>query len=352
MNIGEIARRAGVSRSTVSYTLSGKRAVSPQTRKRIQDVIDELGYRPNATARALAEGRSRTIGLVIPPASRQLTHMQLDFVASVVEAAALVDLDVLLSPSGGDHDRSFERLLSEGRVDGVILMEIRLEDSRVSRLQQAGLPFVGIGHTAADEQMCWIDVDYAGLIRSAVHHLADLGHTHLALINRSPELVASGYGPGHRAKQGFTDGLLERGLRGVDQPCGDDARSGQACMRELLRDQPDITAIVTINEAALPGIQHALGEAGIRVPEDFSITGVAARRWAEDFRPPLTAADVPAHEMGAKAVTLLGERIQAPSTEPRHILLAPPISLRSSTTRAPLRPRTGAGRPASASASD
>lgn len=66
MNIGEIARRAGVSRSTVSYTLSGKRAVSPQTRKRIQDVIDELGYRPNATARALAEGRSRTIGLVIP----------------------------------------------------------------------------------------------------------------------------------------------------------------------------------------------------------------------------------------------------------------------------------------------
>src|SRR3954454_24575037 len=141
MNIGEIAQRAGVSRSTVSYALSGKRPVSAATRKRIQEVIAELGYRPNAAARALKEGRTPTLGLVNPPASTQLTHVQLNFVASVVEASARADLDVLLSPSGGDHDSSFERLLAGGRVDGVILMEIRLEDSRVDRLQEAGLPF-------------------------------------------------------------------------------------------------------------------------------------------------------------------------------------------------------------------
>src|SRR5579884_3392009 len=134
MNIGEIARRAGVSRSTVSYALSGKRPVSEATRRRIQDVIDELDYRPNAAARALAEGRTRTIGLVIPPATARLTHMQLDFVAAVVEAAAKADLDVLLSPSGGDHDRSFERLVSGRRVDGAIVMEIRVQDARVDRL--------------------------------------------------------------------------------------------------------------------------------------------------------------------------------------------------------------------------
>src|SRR5689334_24734371 len=148
MNIGEIARRAGVSRSTVSYALSGKRFVSEPVRRRIQAVIDELDYRPNAAARSLREGRTRTLGLVIPPASLRLTDMQLGFVASVVEAAAAVDLDVLLSPSGGDHDRSFERLVTGRRVDGVILMEIRLEDERVSRLRRTGLPFVTIGHTA------------------------------------------------------------------------------------------------------------------------------------------------------------------------------------------------------------
>src|SRR4051812_43113256 len=211
MNIGEIARRAGVSRSTVSYALSGKRVVSVATRRRIQQVIDELDFRPNASARALKEGRTRTLGLVIPPAQRRLTDAQLGFVASVVEASAKADLDVLLSPSGGDHDRSFERLISGRRVDGVILMEIRLRDARVGRLQRTGLPFVGIGHTADADDMCWVDVDYATLIGRCVHHLADLGHSHIALLNRSAELVAAGYGPGLRAREGFAEAVEERG---------------------------------------------------------------------------------------------------------------------------------------------
>src|SRR4051794_23983277 len=207
MNIGEIARRAGVSRSTVSYALSGRRSVSTETKQRIQAVIDEIGYRPNAAARALKEGRTRTLGLVIPPASQRLTDMQLGFVASVVEAAARADFDVLLSPSGGDHERSFERIVTGRRVDGVILMEIRLEDDRVTRLQQVGLPFVTIGHTSHAEGMWWVDVDYGTLVARCVHHLADLGHRHIALVNRSAELVATGYGPGYRALTGFTEAV-------------------------------------------------------------------------------------------------------------------------------------------------
>jgi DNA-binding LacI/PurR family transcriptional regulator len=335
MNIGEIARRAGVSRSTVSYALSGKRTVSEATRRHIQEVIEELDYRPNASARALKEGRTRTLGLVIPPARQRLTDMQLGFVASVVEAAAQADLDVLLSPSGGDHDRSFERVISGRRVDGVVLMEIRLEDARVARLQQTRLPFVTIGRTAHPEDTCWVDVDYAALMSRCVHHLADLGHKHVALVNRSAELVAAGYGPGHRALAGFNAAVAERGLSGTDVCCADDAVAGEACVEELLASRSGVTAIATINEAALPGIGRGLAHAGRTVPRDFSIVGVAARHWAEDFHPPLTAADVPAHEMGAAAVDLLLERIAAPDTPPRHLLLAPPVSLRGSTGPAP-----------------
>ncbi|GAA3926563.1 LacI family DNA-binding transcriptional regulator [Actinoplanes auranticolor] len=337
MNIGEIARRAGVSRSTVSYALSGKRPVTEQTRQRIQAVIDELDYRPNAAARALKEGRTRTLGLVIPPASQRLTDMQLSFVASVVEAAARADLDVLLSPSGGDHDRSFERVVSGRRVDGVILMEIRLEDERVARLHQTGLPFVTIGHTANPHGTCWVDVDYGTLIARCVHHLADLGHRDVALINRSAELVAAGYGPAHRALEGFTEAVTQRGLTSIILTCGDDAPAGEECIERLRADHPDITAAVTVNEAALPGIQRALERAGVVVPRDFSLAGVAARHWAEDFRPPLTAADVPTLEMGASAVELLLERIAAPDAPVRHLLLTPPISLRASTGPAPAR---------------
>ncbi|MGC9669606.1 LacI family DNA-binding transcriptional regulator [Planosporangium sp. 12N6] len=334
MNIGEIARRAGVSRSTVSYALSGKRTVSEATRRRIQAVIDESDYHPNAAARALKEGRTRTLGLVIPPASLRLTDVQLGFVASVVEAAARVDLDVLLSPSGGDHDRSFERIVTGRRVDGVILMEIRLQDERVARLQQSGLPFVTIGHTADPHGTCWVDIDYATLVTRCVHHLADLGHRHVALINRSAELVASGYGPAHRALTGFRHGIGQRGLTGVDICCADDPAAGEACLERLRTEHPDITAIVTINEAALPGVQRAVEGAGIAVPQDLSITGVLARHWAEGFRPPLTAADVPT-EMGTQAVNLLLERIATPDTPPQHLLLTPPISLRASTGPAP-----------------
>jgi DNA-binding LacI/PurR family transcriptional regulator len=337
VNIGEIARRAGVSRSTVSYALTGRRPVAEETRRRILAVVDELDYRPNANARALKEGRTRTIGLVIPPASQRLTDMQLGFVASVVEAAARADFDVLLSPSGGDHDRSFERIATGRRVDGVILMEIRLEDDRVTRLQRAGLPFVTIGRTDDADGMGWIDIDYTTLVGRCVDHLADLGHRDIALVNRSAELVAAGYGPGHRALAGFTEAVTRRGLTGVDVCCADVASAGQACVEQLLEHHPDVTALVTINEAALPGIQRGLERAGLHIPRDISITGVAARHWAEDFRPPLTAADIPTNDIGTEAVTLLLERLTAAAAPPRHIMHAPPISLRDSTGPSPKR---------------
>ena len=92
-----------------------------------------------------------------------------------------------------------------------------------------------------------------------------------------------------------------------------------------------MTAVATINEAALPGIQRALETAGLSVPGDFSVAGVAASHWAENFRPPLTAADVPALEMGAHAVQLLTDCISNPDAPRRHLLLTPPISLRGST---------------------
>jgi DNA-binding LacI/PurR family transcriptional regulator len=331
VNIGEIAKRAGVSRSTVSYALSGKRTVSEATRRRILRVIDEAGYRPNASARALAEGRTRTIALVIPPAGRRLTPIQLGFVASVVAAASRHELDVLLSPSGGEHDRSFERIISGRRVDGVILMEVRLQDERAARLRESGLPFVAIGHTADAGTGCWVDLDYEGLIGNCVHHLADLGHRAIALINRPQEFLSSGYGPARRALDGFTAAAAARSLTATAICCPDDAMAGEACVEDLLATHPAITGIVTANEAALPGIERALRRLGRAVPGQISITGVVGRHWAEEFHPPLTAADVPISDMADRAVGLLAERISSPAAPERHVLLMPPISLRAST---------------------
>ncbi|ACU73785.1 transcriptional regulator, LacI family [Catenulispora acidiphila DSM 44928] len=335
MDIGEIARRAGVARSTVSYALSGKRPVSVETRRRIQLVIDELDYRPNASARALKEGRTRTVGLVIPPAGARLTSMQLDFVGSVVEAAARVDLDVLLSPSGGDGDRSFERLISGRRVDGVILMEILMEDPRVTRVAQSGVPFVTIGRIRDPDATWWVDMDYAPPVGRCVDHLADLGHRHIALVNRSTALVSAGYGPALRASEGFAEAVGRREVTGSEFCCEDDVAGGERCVAEILASRPSTTAIVTVNEAALPGVQRALERAGHEIPRTFSVAGVAADQWAEEFHPPLTAADVPSLAMGTAAVELLAERIADPDAPARHRLFAPTLSFRDSTGSAP-----------------
>ena len=345
MNIGEIAKRAGVSRSTVSYAISGKRAVSEPTRRRIQQVIDQLEYRPNAAARALKEGRTRTLGLVVAPsAAHRLTCVQQEVVAGVLDAAAQVDLDVLLAPTGGDHERSFDRMVDGRRVDGIVLMDVRLEDPRTDRLQRTGMPFATVGRTAYPEGMAWVDVDYAALVGRCVHHLADLGHQHIALINHSADLLGAGDGPGHRARQGFRDAVMRCDVGGVEYSCGEDAPSGDACIGEILRAHPEVTAAVTVNEPALIGLARALQRRGLSVPADFSIAGVGARRWAEEFQPQLTAADVPAARMGAGAVDLLTARIADPSGAARHLLLAPPISLRDSTGRAPTVRARAAGR--------
>ena len=262
MNIGEIARRAGVSRSTVSYALSGKRPVSAATVRRINDVIAELGYRPNASARALAEGRTRTFGLVIPPASARLTDVQLGFVASVVEAAAVHDHDVLLSPGGGDHDRSFDRIVTGRRVDGVILMEILLEDPRVERLGQAGLPFVTIGHTEHPGATWWVDVDYAGLISRCVHHLADLGHRDVVLSTAPTSWSPRATAPPCGRPPGSVEAAGERGLTAHRRVLRRRPGRRPDVLRADPGRRPEVTAVVTINEAALPGVQRALARAG------------------------------------------------------------------------------------------
>jgi hypothetical protein len=158
-------------------------------------------------------------------------------------------------------------------------MEIRLDDPRPVRLQRAGMPFVTIGRTARPHGMCWVDIDYATLIGRCVDHLADLGHRAIALINRPAELVSSGYGPGHRAGEGFAGAVARRGIEGSEFCCADHARGGQACVEEILRTHPEVTAIATINERRCPASSERWSapgwrsQAGSPLPESRRGTG-------------------------------------------------------------------------------
>jgi DNA-binding LacI/PurR family transcriptional regulator len=224
-------------------------------------------------------------------------------------------------------------------VDGVIVMEIRREDDRVEHLAKEAFPFVTIGRNRRADETGWVDLDFAGLAAGCVQHLADLGHRRIAFVNRSEQLFHSGYGAAHLGLEGYTEAMAERELSGRAYLCGDDLASGNAVLEQILRDDPETTSLVTLNEAALEGVYRALTRHGRAVPRDFSVVGVAAGHWAEQVTPQLTAAEIPAAEMSRVGVDLMMERLTSPGSPPRHVLLKPLITLRAST--GPHRPAAG-----------
>ena len=337
VNIGEVARRAGVSRSTVSYVLSGKRQVTEQTRKRVLQVIEEVGFRPSAVARALAHGETRTLGLVIPPLRHHLSSEQLQFVGAVADAAADHDYDILLSPSGGDRERAFDKLVGERRVDGIVLMETGQRDERSRKLAASRFPFVTIGRTGYDDH-AWVDLDYSGLISQGTRRLYQLGHRRVAFINRPADLLGRGYGPAVRALAAFENARTELGVSGPALCCDDLPAGGRQCVEQLYAAEPRITAILTINEQALAGVMFGLRERGLLVPEDVSVLAVAAEQVAAAVHPQVSAADVPAEQMGRHAVDTLLRLIADPSGPLTHILLSPSFTDRGSVAVAAAHP--------------
>ena len=330
MNIGEVARRAGVSRSTVSCVLSGKRPVSEPLRERIQRVISEVGYTPSATAKALAQGRTRTIGLAIPPMRGHLSVDQLHFVGAVAEAAADNDYDILLSPSGRQREAAFERLVAERRIDGFILMEMLLHDQRVPTLVQAGLPLVTIGRSDMDDHHSWVDLDYGGLVAQGVEMLHAVGHRAIAFVNRPQELLDQEYGPAFRAADAFGKRTAELGVHSVHRCCDDSSEAGQACADELLASAPEVTAVLTINERALVGLVDRIIEKGVAIPDQMSLLAVASTRNATGCAVPISASDVPTAQMGEAAVTAMLAQLDNPQTPPSRELFAPPYVDRGS----------------------
>ncbi|WP_329310918.1 LacI family DNA-binding transcriptional regulator [Streptomyces sp. NBC_01262] len=293
---------------------------------------DARGVNTDAVKEATATGRSRALGLVFPPAGDRYTGMQLDFVGRVAEAAQAYDYDVLLTTGREVSDAPFQRILAGHRVDGLILMEIRLADARAVHLTELGFPFVAIGQSGL-ENTWWVDLDWVALGRACVRQLADLGHRRIAFVNRSEQLFRAGYESAHRGLEGFNQGVAELGLTGHAYLCGDDAASGERCLERILLEDPATTALVTLNEASLGGVYRGLTRAGRVVPRDFSVVGLSAGPWAESVIPPLTAVDEPVGEICQAAVELLMERLDTRCAAPRQVMLRPLISIRSSTGR-------------------
>jgi DNA-binding LacI/PurR family transcriptional regulator len=335
--MAEIARRAGVSLSTVSYALSGKRPISEATRQRVLRAVEELDFQPHAVGRALASRRSKTIALLFPSLAKGISEGVLEFLTSAAETATRHGYSFLLSTSPPE-DSEILQLMRQGFVDGLILMEVRLHDPRVAMLKERNYPFTLIGHCEDNTGISFVDLDFVHAVEAAVAYLVSLGHRRIGFINVSRHLLEVGYGPAVRSLAGFECAIAAHGIEGVSRVCLPTPASGYEVTTELLTDLPDLSAIVMANREAIGGLLQAVADRGLRIPDDLSLVGLVSERLAGLYNPALTTLNFPAAEMGRMGAELLIRQLEGGATEPVHCLLRAELAVRQTT--GPYRPRT------------
>ncbi|MDQ0601337.1 DNA-binding LacI/PurR family transcriptional regulator [Streptomyces canus] len=329
VKITDVARHAGVSPSTVSYALSGKRPISEETRQRVEASIRELGYRPHAGARALASSRSNVLALVVPLRTGIHVPVVMQFAVSVVTTARRHDHDVLLLTQEEGED-GLRRVADTALVDAMIVMDVQLDDPRLPLLRSLERPSVMIGFPAEADGLTCIDLDFKAAGEACVEHLARLGHRVVALVGSPPEVYVRQTAFAQRVVQGFTAAADRGRLASSVHSCEASPAAARQVAEQLLREQPALTGVVVHNEAILEPLIDAFEQLGLRVPADLSVTAICPDELAGNLRVPVTSVDLPSAEVGTRAVELLMKKLDH-KTVPEATLLPPRMTERAST---------------------
>ena len=328
----DVAARAGVSRTTVSFVLNAKAdaGISAGPRRRIEEAARELGYHPHGAARALAGGTSQTIGLVLRQSAEQVAADALlaETLWGVASEARTGGYRVLVEPLSPDGGRYSDLLLSQ-RVDGLIVSGPRVDDEELVALVADGFPIILQG-SLPDVAAPSVDIDNRAAARTAVEHLIGLGHRRIGCITNAPlaYTAAADRVAGYRdaieaAEIGFDATLVVEGAF--------DAASGRAAMASLLAVTDRVTAVFVASDIVAFGALRALREAGRSVPTDVSVVGFDDIPLARHFDPPLTTIRLPANALGAAAGRALVDRLAGRPTSER-TLLPTDLIVRDSTT--------------------
>ncbi|MGW1746835.1 LacI family DNA-binding transcriptional regulator [Streptomyces sp. NPDC002092] len=329
VKITDVARHAGVSPSTVSYALSGKRPISEETRQRVEAAARELGYRPHAGARALASSRSNVLALVIPLRAGIHVPVVMQFAVSVVTTARKHDHDVLLLTQE-EGEEGLSRVADTALVDALIVMDVQLREPRLPLLRSLERPSVLIGFPADSEGLTCIDLDFKAAGEACVEHLARLGHRVVALVGSPPEVYVRQTAFAQRVVQGFTAAADRSGLSSSVHPCEASPAAARLVAEQLLREHPALTGVVVHNEPILGPLIEAFEQLGLRVPGDLSVTAICPDELAESVRVPVTSVALPSAEVGERAVELLMKKLGG-SAVPEATLLPPRLTERAST---------------------
>jgi DNA-binding LacI/PurR family transcriptional regulator len=309
--IGDVAKYAGVSRSTVSHALSGKRTISLATRERVNEAVRVLNYRANAGARALATARTMILALVVPFAPEEFAPATLQYVLVVTRTARALGYDVLLVTQE-EEAGGIERVAESNLVDGLIIMDVKRQDPRAGILSNIRQPGVLIGMPDGEPTVDCVDLDFGAAGALLVDHLAERGHREVIFLTLPDELFAQDLGYAWRFRSAALEQAERRGIalpvvRGVADP----AERAQV-LGASLDAHPTATALLVHNDGALVDLPQLLRERRIQVPRDLSVVSVFPEQFGKMFALPYTAIDTECPAVAARAVELLVSRLAEP----------------------------------------
>ncbi len=333
----DVAERAGVSTATVSFVVNGTKRVAPDTHARIVEAMDELGFRRNVLARALASRRTRIIALLSPVLDDHLGRTGMSIVTSAAKAASDHGYRLVLSPVSNDG-REMKDLLTDGLLDGVLLMEVQMDDQRVEKLTELGGTFALIGRTRDPSQLAYVDIDFDRTVDEGLDYLVGLGHKRIALVLGQQEGSSlAGYGPYVRTELAFREGMSARGLEPIVTSTEPSHRGGMTIVDALLETAPDLTAVIVLNEDAAPGIVSRLTELGRPVPSAASVLSIATTSaLAAMSHPVLSTMNVPQAELGEYGVAALIDQLEGTMKDRPQVLIPCTLQIEGTTGPAPV----------------
>ena len=333
----DVARAAGVSQSTVSYVMSGKRSISPATRERVERVIEELGYHPNSGAQALASSRTNIIGLVVPFRPNLDMIVMSEFLAEIASLARAHDHDILLV-TADEGPAGLRRLVGRSLCDALILMEVGSQDDRIPVARDLGVPVVLIGVPDDRAGLYCVDFDFEAAGATCVDEMADQGHTHIALLAIDPASVKGQANFSVRFRRGIEAAARRRRVQvralGMEANHADASR----VIDEMLLMDPPVTGLILQHSDSPDPVTAVLLEHGLVPGSDIAVIGLCPDALAERLRVPMTTVRQQPSEVSRRAMSTLFRMLSGEIPSSGGIELVPVSIARRSSMNRPAEP--------------
>ena len=319
--IKDVATRAGVSISTVSYALSGVRSISPEKKSLIEAAMNELDYKPHAIARSLASKHTKIIALLFSAVERGLGLSELTLIMKAAKTATKAGYHLVLWSLQTNDTQELRELILQELVDGVLLMEVHNNDPRISLLYEKKIPFFLFGRDESYSEN-FVDIDFSATMEAALTYLIRLGHHTICFLNQSEKTLKSGYGPVVRTHESFIALSKSLHIQGYEKFCEPNAKTGLEVVQGLLTETPDITAFIVMNDNIISSVIKGIEENDFRIPEDKSIVALfSSASLASLFIPPITTFEMDGGLMMETAIGQLISKIEKKETEKKQQLI-------------------------------